>query len=210
MTGVSSLKLTVRTWKWTVGRSLSFWQGPFPGAKDAGLLIVPSTRWECGNLNLIQFIYLSLLRIFHFIPPIFAFDLFPGKLIDPPEKCWFGRWFPLLKWSRFRWHVNYIYIFRNYLEALLCFDPVPCCDVAFFSWEIPSRCFVQRYNASKVLVRFTNVTELNSRGEADLVHLDDPFFTIEAGWCKRRGRAAGRDMENSKQPMFHVFFCLLV
>ena len=36
-----------------------------------------------------------------------------------------------------------------------------------------------KYNASKVLVRFTNVTELNSRGEADLVHLDDPFFTIE-------------------------------
>ena len=30
-------------------------------------------------------------------------------------------------------------------------------------------------------MRFTNVTELNSRGEADLVHLDDPFFTIEAG-----------------------------
>ena len=32
----------------------------------------------------------------------------------------------------------------------------------------------------KALVHFTNVTELNARGEADVVHLDDPFFTIEA------------------------------
>ena len=40
---------------------------------------------------------------------------------------------------------------------------------------------VTRYSSLKPLVHFTNVTELNARGEADLVHLDDPFFTIEAG-----------------------------
>eukprot|EP00438_Fugacium_kawagutii_P017735 Skav203028 [mRNA] locus=scaffold583:359611:362296:+ [translate_table: standard] len=35
------------------------------------------------------------------------------------------------------------------------------------------------YSSLKPLVQFTNVTELNSRGEADIVHLKDPFFTIE-------------------------------
>lgn len=38
----------------------------------------------------------------------------------------------------------------------------------------------KRYSSLKALVHFTNVTELNARGEADVVHLDDPFFTIEA------------------------------
>lgn len=36
-----------------------------------------------------------------------------------------------------------------------------------------------KYSSLKALVHFTNVTELNARGEADVVHLDDPFFTIE-------------------------------
>ncbi|CAK9018508.1 unnamed protein product [Durusdinium trenchii] len=36
-----------------------------------------------------------------------------------------------------------------------------------------------KYSAVKPLVTFTNVTELNARGEADVVHINDPFFTIE-------------------------------
>ena len=36
-----------------------------------------------------------------------------------------------------------------------------------------------KYIGAKPLVSFTNVTELNSHGQADVVHTSDPFFTIE-------------------------------
>mmetsp|Transcript_51964 Transcript_51964/g.97211 ORF Transcript_51964/g.97211 Transcript_51964/m.97211 type:complete len:186 (+) Transcript_51964:53-610(+) len=36
-----------------------------------------------------------------------------------------------------------------------------------------------KYGDVPPLVKFTNVTELNSQGQAGVVHISDPFFTIE-------------------------------